>query len=434
MEIIYEINQRFLEEVEQRYPGDSDLLSRMSIIEEGRIKKVRMAHLGIVGSHAVNGVAALHTRILKERLFRDFDRFYPGKFLNITNGITQRRWLLQANTPLSMLITGVIDCGWTRDLYELKKLLPLAEDPGFRASWQEVKLRNKRLLAEYILRETGTGVDEESLFDVQVKRIHEYKRQILNILHVITLYNRIKANPGTDIVPRTVIFAGKAAPSYRIAKLTIKLVNDIAVKINNDPQVSNRLKVIFLPNYRVSQAEKIVAAADLSQQISTAGLEASGTSNMKFALNGALIIGTLDGANIEIMEEVGEDNIFIFGLRNEEINRMRSEGYDPWEYYRKDRELAKTLDMIGSGFFSPDDPGLYSPILGSLLDQGDRYFVLADYRSYLDAQEKVDGTYRNREEWTRKSIISCANMGKFSSDRAMKEYAEQIWNIEGMRN
>jgi starch phosphorylase len=434
LEIIFEINRRFLEEVAQRYPGDVDILSRMSIIEEGAVKKVRMAHLAIVGSHAVNGVAALHTGILKERLFRDFDRFYPGKFLNITNGITQRRWLLQANSPLSELITSVIGCSWTRDLYELKKLVPYADDPLFRASWREVKQRNKRLLIEYIRRETGTIVDEDSLFDVQVKRIHEYKRQIMNLLHVITLYSRIKACPDADVQSRTVIFAGKAAPSYRIAKLTIKLVNDVAAAINSDPEVRGRLKVIFLPNYRVSQAEKIVAAADLSQQISTAGMEASGTSNMKFALNGALIIGTLDGANIEIMEEVGQDNMFIFGLRNDEVERMHSEGYDPREYYRKDPELAQVLDMMACGYFSPADPELYRPILRALLDYGDRYFVLADYRAYLDAQDKVTGVYRDKDEWARKSILNCANMGKFSSDRAVREYAEQIWNIESLRD
>lgn len=434
MEIIFEINRRFLAEVEQRYSGDSDILSRMSIIEEGAVKKVRMAHLAIVGSHAVNGVAALHTQILKDRLFKDFDRFYPGKFLNITNGITQRRWLLQANTPLSSLIMKVIGCAWTRDLYELKKLIPFADDPLFRASWREVKQQNKRILAEYIWRETGTVVDEESLFDVQVKRIHEYKRQILNILHVITTYNRIRSDPEMDIESRTVIFAGKAAPSYFIAKLIIKLINDIATTINNDPDVNGRLKVIFLPNYRVSQAEKIIAAADISQQISTAGMEASGTSNMKFALNGALIIGTLDGANIEIMEEVGADNMFTFGMRNDEVERMGSETYDPREYYHNDPELAQALDMIASGFFSLGDHDLYMPIFKSLLDYGDSYFVLADYRSYLDAQDKVNSAYRDMEEWTKKSILNCANMGKFSSDRAVKEYAEKIWNIEAIRD
>jgi starch phosphorylase len=316
----------------------------------------------------------------------------------------------------------------------LKKLVPYADDPLFRASWREVKQRNKRLLIEYIRRETGTIVDEDSLFDVQVKRIHEYKRQIMNLLHVITLYSRIKACPDADVQSRTVIFAGKAAPSYRIAKLTIKLVNDVAAAINSDPEVRGRLKVIFLPNYRVSQAEKIVAAADLSQQISTAGMEASGTSNMKFALNGALIIGTLDGANIEIMEEVGQDNMFIFGLRNDEVERMHSEGYDPREYYRKDPELAQVLDMMACGYFSPADPELYRPILRALLDYGDRYFVLADYRAYLDAQDKVTGVYRDKDEWARKSILNCANMGKFSSDRAVREYAEQIWNIESLRD
>jgi starch phosphorylase len=429
MEIIFEINHRFLGEVARHYPGDDAILARMSIIEEGPVQKVRMAHLAIVGSHAVNGVAALHTEILRNHLFRDFDRFYPGKFLNITNGITQRRWLLQANEPLSRLVTSVIGCDWTRELFELCKLIPFADDPVFRASWREVKQENKRLLADYILRETGTVVDENSLFDVQVKRIHEYKRQILNILHVITLYNRIRSNADADIVPRTVIFAGKAAPSYRLAKLTIKLINDMAATINNDPLVNRKLKVIFLPNYRVSQAERLVAAADLSQQISTAGMEASGTSNMKFALNGGLIIGTLDGANIEILEEVGSDNMFIFGLKNDEVERMRSEGYNPWDYYRQDTELAQALDMIDSGYFFPTEPEMHKPIFRALLDNGDRYFVLADYRSYIGAQEMVNLAYRDKEGWTIKSIMNSANMGKFSSDRAVQEYADLIWNI-----
>ena len=432
MEIIFEINRRFLEDVAGKWPGDDALLARMSIIEEGAVKKVRMAHLAIVGSHAVNGVAALHTTILKERLFRDFDRLYPGKFLNVTNGITQRRWLLQANPPLADLITGAIGSAWTRDLYELKKLIPCADDPEFRAAWRKVKERNKKLLAEYIRRETGTTVDETSLFDVQVKRIHEYKRQIMNILHVVTLYNRLKRDPAAGVAPRVVIFAGKAAPAYRLAKLTIKLVNDIAATVNNDPEIQERLKVIFLPNYRVSQAEKIIAAADLSQQISTAGMEASGTSNMKFALNGTLIIGTLDGANIEIMEEVGAENMFVFGMSNDAVGRLRDAGYDPREQYRRDPELRQVLDMIGSGFFSPGDPDLYRPLLQSLLDGGDRYFVLADYRSYLEAQETVDAAYRDGEEWTRKSILTTASMGKFSSDRAVREYAEHIWNTRGV--
>jgi starch phosphorylase len=433
MEIIFEINRRFLEEVERQCPGDDALLSRMSIIEEGPVKKIRMAHLSIVGSHAVNGVADLHTGILRERLFRDFDRLYPGRFLNITNGITQRRWLLQANTPLVRLITSVIGYAWTRDLYELKKLIPCADDPAFRESWREVRQQNKRILAGYILRETGTAVDEESLFDVQVKRIHEYKRQILNILHVITLFNRIKANPDAAPVSRTVIFAGKAAPSYRLAKLTIKLINDVAATVNSDPQVNGRLKVIFLPNYGVSQAEKIIAAADLSQHISTAGLEASGTGNMKFALNGALTIGTLDGANIEIMEEVGAENMFIFGMKSDEVERRRDEGYDPRECCLNDPELRRVMEMIASGFFSPGEPYLYQPLVKSLLDHGDRYFVLADYRSYLEAQEQVDLAFRNTGEWTRKSILTTANMGKFSSDRAVREYAERIWHVESVR-
>lgn len=430
MEIIHEINRRFLEDVERRYPGDIDKLSRMSIIKEGTEKVVRMAHLAIVGSHSVNGVAELHTAILKNSLFKDFDEFFPGRFRNITNGITQRRWLLQANPRLSDLITSTIGPEWICNLYELKKLIPYTDDENFRSSWKEVKRENKKLLADYILRKTGIEVSVDSIFDVQAKRIHEYKRQLLNILHVITIYNRIRERPDTAFVPRTVIFGGKAAPGYFMAKLIIKLITAVARAVNNDHNIHAGLKVVFLPNYCVSQAEKVVAAADLSEQISTAGMEASGTGNMKFAVNGALTIGTLDGANIEIMQEVGRENIFIFGLTSEEVGQMRSSGYNPCDYYHNDPELKRTLDMIASGYFSPEEPDLFIPIIKALLEHGDQYFVLADYRPFVHAQEKASRGYLDSEEWVRRSIMNTANMGKFSSDRAVMEYAKHIWKVK----
>jgi len=429
MEIIYEINRRFLHEVEQKYPGDISRLKRMSLIEEGQVKSVRMAHLAIVGSHSVNGVAELHTRILKTALFRDFDDFFPGRIRNVTNGITQRRWLLQANPGLSELITSHIGPSWITDLFELKKLIPLADDPSFCSAWREVKRANKALLGQYILRKTGIVVDEGSLFDVQIKRIHEYKRQLLNVLHVITLYNRLKSDPQVEMVPRTVIFSGKAAPGYFFAKLIIKLINDIARTVNSDAEVNGKLKVVFLPNYCISQAEKVISAADLSEQISTAGMEASGTSNMKMALNGALTIGTLDGANIEIMEEVGEENMFIFGLKIDEVGKMQAGGYNPWNYYHNDAELRKALDMIGWGFFSGEKKDLYMPIYNALLSGGDRYLILADYQSYVQAHEAASAAYMNGEDWSRRSILNTANMGKFSSDRAVMEYADKIWGL-----
>ena len=429
MAIIYEINRRFLADVAQRHPGDTERLRRMSLIAEGAEKRVRMAHLAIVGSHSVNGVAALHTHILKTRLFSDFDRFFPGRFRNVTNGITQRRWLLQANPGLAALITATIGPGWIRDLYQLKRLEPYAEDPRFRAAWREKKTQNKRRLAAYIQQKTGTVVDAETLFDVQVKRIHEYKRQILNVLHAVTRYNRIKDDPSQPCVPRTIIFGGKAAPAYFMAKLTIKLINAVAARVNADPDMRGKLSVVFLPNYCVSQAERVMPAADLSEQISTAGLEASGTGNMKFALNGALTIGTLDGANIEIREEVGAENFFLFGLTSEAIEAERVEGYAPRRCYDNDSELRHVLDMIGDGVFSPEQPELFRPVCHALLEHGDPYFVLADYRAYITAQEEVDRLFLDREEWTRRSILNVARMGKFSSDRAILEYARNIWDI-----
>ncbi len=429
LQIIFEINHNFLKQVIHRHPGDFDLLRRMSIIHEDGEQRVRMAHLAIVGSHKVNGVAALHTHLLKTTLFSDFERIFPGRIVNKTNGITPRLWLNQANPPLTQLINAHIGSGWLTNLDELKKIAPLAADGAFRTAFRTAKRANKERLARRIQQRLGIVVNIDSLFDVHVKRIHEYKRQLLNVLHVITLYNRIRANGGEGIVPRTVVFGGKAAPAYTMAKLIIKLINDVAEVVNNDPNVRDQLKVVFIPNYNVSTALDIIPAADLSEQISTAGTEASGTGNMKFALNGALTIGTLDGANVEIREEVGADNIFIFGLTTEEVRRLRSEGYRPHDYYHANSELRQALDMIGSGFFSADAPALYHPIIHSLLDGGDHYLLLADYASYVACQEQVAQLYGDQEEWTRKAILNTAGMGKFSSDRTIREYAAEIWNV-----
>jgi starch phosphorylase len=430
MELIFEINHRFLEDLKTRYPDHPDLPAKLSIIQEGDVRKVRMAHLAIVGSHSVNGVADLHTRILKSGLFKDFDDIFPGRIKNVTNGITPRRWLYQANPSLSRLITSVIGPDWIVDLDRLEKLVPYADDPEFRKAWIATKQENKKQLARYILRKIGLGVNPDTLFDVHVKRLHEYKRQLLNVLHVVTLYNRIKENPEADVVPRTVLFAGKAAPAYHQAKIIIKLINSVADIVNNDPEVRGRLRVLFLPNYCVSQAEKIIAAADLSEQISTAGMEASGTGNMKMALNGALTIGTLDGANVEIMNEVGPENIFIFGLTAEDVVALRTGGYDPGHYFGNDPELQRVLEMIGSGFFSPAEPDLFAPIVRTLLDQGDYYMLLADYRPYIIAQEAVSRLFLDPHQWTRRSILNTAHMGKFSSDRSILDYARDIWNVQ----
>jgi starch phosphorylase len=433
MEIIYDINHRFLEGLRSRYPQNPELPDKVSIIAEGAVKMVRMAHLAIVGSHAVNGVAELHSRILKNELFKEFNQIFPGRFQNVTNGVTPRRWLCQANPSLTELITATIGPDWICDLEQLEKLVVYADDPEFRATWMATKLENKRRLARYILRKIGLGVDPATLFDVHVKRMHEYKRQLLNLLHVITLYNRIKADPAAPAVPRTVMFAGKAAPAYHQAKLIIKLINAVAATINSDKDVQGRLRVLFLPNYCVSQAEKIIPAVDLSEQISTAGMEASGTGNMKMALNGALTIGTLDGANVEIMEAVGPENIFIFGLTAEQVTELRTGGYDHRRYYHKDAELQKTLDMIASGYFTSHEPNLFEPIVRGLLDEGDYYMILADYRPYVAAQEKVGQVFLDKDDWTRRSILNTARMGKFSSDRSVLEYARNIWRVEPLR-
>jgi len=433
LEIIYRINEEFLEVVRKRFPDDQQRVKRMSLIEEGMEKKVRMAHLSIVGSHAVNGVSRLHSEILKRDVFRDFYELYPDRFSNKTNGITQRRWLKKANPELSGLISGHIGADWVTNLKELEKLRPLAEDPAFRQSWREVKRKNKEKLASYILARNDVRVSPDSLFDCQVKRFHEYKRQVLQVLHIITLYNRIKDDPERVITPRVFVFSGKAAPSYIIAKLVISLINAVAETINADRSVGDRLKVVFLANYSVTLAERIFPAADLSEQISTAGTEASGTGNMKFALNGALTIGTLDGANIEIMEEVGEKFMFLFGLRTEQVAELKRMGYNPREYYHRLPALKQALDMIAEGAFFPEKPELFRPLVDSLLNQGDPYLVLADYEDYVRAQDEVGRLYREPEEWTRWSILNTAGMGKFSSDRAVSEYAREIWDTKPVR-
>jgi len=430
LQIIYEINQRFLDEVMHNHPGNVDLLRRTSLIEENGERRVRMAHLAVVGSHTVNGVAALHTELMKDTIFADFHRVYPQKIVNITNGVTPRRWLNHCNPHLAQLITERIGNSWTKNLDELKNLTPFAEDAAFRDEFQATKHSNKCHLANIIKRDLKITVNVDSIFDVHIKRIHEYKRQLLNLLHVITLYNRIRQNPHDSVVPRTVIFGGKAAPAYKMAKLIIKLINDVADIINFDPMVGDKLKVIFFPNYNVSVAEEIIPAAELSEQISTAGTEASGTGNMKFALNGALTIGTLDGANVEMRQEVGEENIFIFGLTAEQIREQRNQNYNPMDYYHGNDELKQVLDMISSGYFSPYAPDLYKPIIDSITTGGDFYFILADYASFIEHQHRVSELYTNQSEWTRKAILNVAGMGKFSSDRTIREYAQHIWQAK----
>jgi glycogen phosphorylase len=433
IQIIYEVNRRLIDAVRAAYPGDEARVQRMSIIEEGPERRVRMANLAITGSHSVNGVAALHTDILKERVFRDFYEVWPERFSNKTNGITQRRWLKLCNRGLSSLISSRIGEGWVTDLYELKKLAPLADDAAFREEWRAVKRHNKEMLARYIRERNNIAVDVDSMFDCHVKRMHEYKRQLLNLLHVITLYNRIIDGTRGDITPRTAIFAGKAAPAYLSAKLFIRLINAVGDTVNSDQRVKGLLKVVFLRNYCVSNAEKIIPAADLSEQISTAGTEASGTGNMKFALNGALTIGTLDGANIEIRDEVGHDNIFIFGLTAEEVASLRRSGYDPRHFYRANEELRRAIDMIESGFFSRSEPDLFRPIVSLLLEKGDQFMLMADYESYIHCQKRAGETFRDRDAWTRMSILNAAGMGRFSTDRTISEYASEIWGAKPVR-
>jgi starch phosphorylase len=416
-----------MKDVMHHFPDDPTLWQRMSLIDEMQGKRVRMAHLAIVGSHKVNGVAEIHTRLMKETIFADFHRLWPEKIVNMTNGVTPRRWLNQANPGLSALITSRIGRNWLKDLDQLRELTPLAADPAFCQEFARVKRANKVRLAQLIVQRVGLIVDPDSMFDVQIKRIHEYKRQLLNVLHVITLYNHLRA--GGDAPPRTVIFGGKAAPGYRMAKLAIWLINDVADLVNNDPLMRGRLKVVFIPNYDVSSAEIMIPAADLSEQISTAGTEASGTGNMKLALNGALTIGTLDGANVEMRNEVGPENIFIFGMNADEVAGLRAVGHNPWLHYDGIEELKQALDMIRDGYFSPEDRNRFKPVFDSLTYHGDHYLLLADYASYIACQERVGQLYRDPVAWTQKAILNVAGMGRFSSDRTIGQYAKTIWNV-----
>ncbi|MEN6439475.1 MAG: glycogen/starch/alpha-glucan phosphorylase [Syntrophobacter sp.] len=427
LEIIYEINRRFLDEVRQMYPGDEARVARMSLIDETGGRYVRMAHLASVGSHAINGVAELHTRLLEKDVLRDFHEMMPEKFSNKTNGVTPRRFILLSNPGMSGLITQKIGDKWVVNPDELRQLEKYADDGGFREEWRKVKLANKKNLARLIRDRTGIEVDPSSMFDIQAKRIHEYKRQHLNVFHIIALYNRIKRNHAYDICPRTFVFAGKAAPGYFMAKRIIKLINCVAEVVNNDPDVAGRLKVVFFPNFNVKSAQFIYPAADLSEQISTAGKEASGTGNMKFSMNGALTIGTLDGANVEIREEVGAENFFLFGLTADEVYSIQAGGYRPFDYYQANPELREVIDLIGSGHFSGGDRELFKPLVDSLLYH-DTFMLLADFQTYVDTQFKVDVAYRGQEGWAQMSILNAARMGKFSSDRAIREYCNDIWN------
>ena len=428
LEIIYEINDRFLEQVRVRYLGDPERVGRLSLINESGHRAVRMAHLACVGSHAINGVAALHSELLKQTVLKDFYELWPDKFSNKTNGVTPRRWMFLSNPRLTRLITEAIGPTWTTDLTHLSELAPLAEDSAFRQRWQAVKQANKADLARFVAHRFGEQLDPETLFDVQVKRIHEYKRQHLNALHIVATYLRLKNNPGRDFVPRTYLFGGKAAPGYHMAKLIIKLINSVGSIVNNDPDVAGRLKIFFVPNFHVSNGQRIYPAADLSEQISTAGKEASGTGNMKFTLNGALTIGTLDGANVEIRERVGEENFFLFGHTEDQITGLRQAGYRPMDFYHGNEELKAVIDLIASGYFSRGDKRLFQPLIDDLLHH-DPFFVLADFAAYLSCQDRVDAAYRDRDAWNRMAILNTAHAGFFSSDRSIREYQREIWKI-----
>lgn len=429
LQIIFDINSRFLEEVSSRYPGDLDKLRSMSVIEEGGEQSIRMANLAVIGSTHVNGVAEIHSRILKEVIFKDFAEMWPGKFTNMTNGITQRRWLLFCNRPLARLITSRIGDGWITDLFKLRDLEKFIEDEEFLKELMEVKRENKRRLAAFIEKTLDQKVDVESLFDVQVKRLHEYKRQLMLVLYIIIIYQRMLKNPSLDYPRRTFVFAAKAAPGYAMAKLIIRLIHAVAQKISETAEVCDRLKVVFLPDYRVSLAEMIIPAADLSEQISLAGMEASGTGCMKLMLNGALTIGTLDGANVEMAQEAGRENLFIFGMTAEEVAARRN-SYSPWDIYHTDAEIRGAIEAIRDNVFRPQEPSLFLPIVQSLLDFGDHYMLLGDLKSYIAEQEKVNQLYKDPMAWARKVLLNIARSGKFSSDRTIGEYADQIWKIE----
>jgi starch phosphorylase len=429
LQIIYLINTEFLNSVEQAHPGDLERQRAMSIIAEGHEQRVRMSHLAVIGSHCVNGVAKLHSELMTKTIFAPFAQMFPERFTNVTNGIAARRWLKQSNLGLAALLTDRLGSAWENDLEEIERLSASADDPDFRTAFRGIKLANKRRLADEILHRTGISVDVHSLFDVQVKRIHEYKRQLLNLLYVVTRYNRIRDNIDIDLVPRTVIFAGKAAPGYAMAKAVIRLINNVASTIDRDPVVREKLRVVFMPDYDVSLAQKIMPAADLSEQISTAGMEASGTGNMKLALSGALTVGTLDGANIEIRDRVGAENIFIFGLNADEAVQLHARGYYPREFLDANAELKRALELIESGHFSAEHADESRRIVERLRSDGEQFLVLADFTAYAAAQEQVDALYRQSDEWSRKSVINCLAMGSFSSDRSIREYAERIWSI-----
>jgi glycogen phosphorylase len=426
LEIIYEINRRFLNDVRARYPGDDDRVRRMSLIEEGPVRRVRMAHLAVVGTHSTNGVAEIHSELLRTRVLRDFAEMYPERFNNKTNGVTPRRWLLLANPTLAELITSTIDDAWITNLDQLRALANFASDPGVQDRWLSAKRDAKQRFADWLARTSGQIVDPDTIFDSQIKRIHEYKRQLLNVLHIVVLYNRLRSNPSLAVVPRTFFFSGKAAPAYRLAKLIIKLIHSVAETIDSDPATRGRLRVIFLPDYNVTLAERLVPASDISEQISTAGFEASGTGNMKFMMNGALTVGTRDGATIEMAREAGEENMFLFGLTAQQVADSRS-WYDPWWHYRYDDEIREALDLIGNNHFSAREPGIFAPIRETLLDRGDYYMHLADLRSYADAQERVAATYRRPGVWAEMALRNIAASGRFSSDRTVTEYAAHIW-------
>jgi starch phosphorylase len=433
IEIVDEINRRHVEDLRQRFPGDEGLVQRLSLIDERGEKFVRMAHLASLGSHAINGVAALHTELLKTNVLSDFYKISPEKFSNKTNGVTPRRWMVLSNPRLAQLLTEKLGAGWERDLDQLRRLEPLADDPEFHFVWRAIKRQNKMRLAIHIQQKLGHRLDPDSLFDVLVKRMHEYKRQHLQVLHILTLYKRLQKNPDLEIVPRTFIFGGKAAPGYRMAKLIIKLIHAVGEVVNNDPIVKDRLKVVFLPGYSVKLGQRVYPAADLSEQISLAGKEASGTGNMKFAMNGALTIGTLDGANVEIREEVGEENFFLFGLTTPEVEERKKQGYNPRVFYESNPQLREILDSLLSGEFSRGDRGLFEPLVYSLLNQDD-YMLLADYQSFIDAQDRVSEAYRDQEAWTRMSILNVARIGKFSSDRSIRDYCDDIWKTWPVNN
>ncbi|MBJ7258244.1 MAG: glycogen/starch/alpha-glucan phosphorylase [Chthoniobacterales bacterium] len=433
LQIIFEINKSFLEEVEKKWPGDTEKKRNLSLIEEGGGQMIRMGHLSVVGSHSVNGVAAIHTSLVKSDLFPDFHALWPKKINNKTNGITPRRWLLSCNPRLADLITRNIGHGWERDLDRLRELEPLAEDASFREEFMAVKHANKVKLAKRILEECGVQVDPSAMFDVQIKRLHEYKRQHLNLLHIMALYRRLTINPDLDIPPRVFIFSAKAAPGYDMAKLIIKAINAVGARINSDERIRGKIKVVFMPNYRVSLAQRIVPAADLSEQISTAGKEASGTGNMKLALNGAITIGTLDGANVEIREEVGDDNIFIFGNTVEEVHKLQSKGYNPADFYKANAELAAVIDWLGTGYFTPNEAhDILAPLRDNLLYH-DPFLCLADFDSYCRAQEKVSKAFKDRPRWGKMAVLNTARVGKFSSDRTIAEYARDIWNLKPVK-